>query len=74
MVYGNPVTSQAMAFCAEKEDGYYANPGVCQSFIKCWNNMGSEFACPDNLIWDDSHETVPISILLAPKIGIFVVY
>lgn len=53
MVYGNPVTTQAMAFCAEKEDGYYANPGVCQTFIKCWQKMGSEFACPDNLIWDD---------------------
>ena len=53
MVYGNPVTSQAMAFCAEKDDGYYANPGVCQTFIKCWQKMGSEFACPDNLIWDD---------------------
>jgi len=53
MVYGNPVTAQAMAFCDGQEDGHYANPGVCQTFIKCWKNMGSEFACPDNLIWDD---------------------
>lgn len=52
-VYGNPVTTQGMAFCADKLDGNYANPGVCHTFIKCWNQMGSEFVCPDNRVWND---------------------
>lgn len=53
-VYGNPVTTTAIAFCKDKEDGYYGNPGFCASFIKCWQNMGSEFMCPTGLVWNSS--------------------
>jgi len=73
-VYGNPVTTQAMAFCDEKEDGYYVNPGVCGRFIKCWSQIGSEFTCEsaqqnlnETLVWNSSEQTCDHPATLADQ-------
>jgi len=53
LVYGNPVTTQATAFCEGMHDGNYAHPGFCHGFIKCWSGLGSEFICPNQRIWNN---------------------